>query len=153
MNKRSIIFIIILILACCAFMPQAIAQGAKTSSGVSQAYSGMGVDMQYYEIKYDPNSKEYISYYQAVREKIMQKLKGLYRYHYRNGDVYLLFIVKSDGKLTRFDIDLQKSTKDKTLIDIAAAGLKRSSPFAPFPEGLALPEISFNVVISFKEKA
>ena len=119
---------------------------------VGQAYPNLDVDMQYYEIKYDPNSKEYISYYKIVRERMMQSLKGMYRYHYTNGDVYLFFTLNSDGRLDGFDIDYMNSVKDKTLIEIATASLKRSSPFPKFPAGLSSPKVSFNVIISFKEK-
>jgi outer membrane biosynthesis protein TonB len=82
----------------------------------------------------------------------MQKLNSLYRYHYRNGDVYLFFTLNSDGRLDSFDIDRTKSVSDKTLIDIATTSLKRSSPFPKFPAGLSSPKISFNVVISFRDR-
>ena len=119
---------------------------------MAQAYSNIGVDMQYYEIKYDPNSEEYLSYSKIIREKIRQKLQGLYRYNYANGEVYLLFTLNSDGKLDGFDVDQTRSVNDKTLIDIATMSLKRSSPFPRFPTGLNSPKVSFNVVISFREK-
>ena len=60
---------------------------------------------------------------------------------------------KSGTELTDFYVDHTKSTNDKTLIDIATTSLKRSSPFQPFPKGLSSPEVSFKVVISFKEKS
>jgi hypothetical protein len=152
MKKIHIIFIVIFILSGSVIPREANAQDMKTGSSLKGPYSDLGVDMQYYEIKYDPKSDEYIGYYQAIREKIMQGLKNLYNYHYRNGDVYLLFTIKSDGTLTGFDIDRQRSAKDRTLIDIVVTSLKRSSPFHPIPKEMALPEISFNVIISFKEK-
>jgi hypothetical protein len=148
---RFIIFIAIFIVLT-HIAPQEVAAQEMKTGVVSQAYSNLSIDMQYYEIKYDPNSSEYVTYYQVIREKLMRKLKGLYRYHYRKGDVYLLFNLKSDGKLTRFDIDNTKSTKDKTLINIVASSLKQSSPFPQFPKELGLPDLSFNIVISFKEE-
>ncbi len=151
MKKIHIAFIVAFVLSGSVIPREANAQDLKTGGNLKGPYSDLGVDMQYYEIKYDPKSDEYVGYYQVVREKIMQGLKNLYRYHYRSGDIYLLFTVKSDGTLVGFDVDRARSAKDKTLIDIAATGLKRSSPFPPFPKDMALPEVSFNVVISFKE--
>ena len=152
MKKLYIILTAALIVFVCINTHELIAQDMKAPSGAGQAYPNLSVDMQYYEIKYDPNSNEYLSYYKAVREKIIQKLKGMYRYHYRNGDVHLVFTLNSDGRLDGFDIDYMKSVQDKTLLDIAATSLKRSSPFPKFPTGLSYPKVSFNVVISFKEK-
>ena len=151
MKKIFIIFIAILAALTIIAAHEVWAQEMKTGA-VSQSYSNLSIDMQYYEIKCDPKSDEYVSYYQVIREKLMRKLKGLYRYHYRKGDVYLFFNLKSDGKLTGFDIDSAKSTKDKMLISIVASSLKQSSPFPQFPKGLDLPELSFNIIISFKKE-
>jgi len=152
MRKTYVFFTIILVAASLIAGRDISAQEMKTGTGVSQAYSNLSVDMQYYEIKYDPKSDEYISYYKVIRERIMQKLNSLYRYHYRKGDVYLFFTLNSDGRLDSFDIDRTKSVSDKTLIDIATTSLKRSSPFPKFPAGLSSPKISFNVVISFRDR-
>jgi len=153
MRPISIILAIIFILSCSIITPDAPAQGMKSGPAVDRAYSNLGVDMQYYELRYDPNSEDYINYYKAVRQRIVEKLQNLYRYHYENGDVHLLFILKSDGKLEDFYVDRIKSTGDTTLINIATSSLKKSSPFPPFPKGLTAPKVSFSVVISFKEKA
>lgn len=152
MRTGFIIFTIVFVLLSNIAAPEGRAQGVKTANPVNQAYSNLGVDMQYYEIKYDPNNEDYISYYKAIRAKIMQKLKGLYRYHYRNGDIHLLFTIKSDGTLAGFDVDYTNSAKDKTLLNIATSSLKKASPFPSFPNGLSLPEVSFSVVISFRDK-
>jgi hypothetical protein len=145
-----IVLIAVSVICGCIGARELRAQDLKASVSVGQAYPNLSLDMQYYEIKHDPNSEEYLSYYKIIREKIMQKLKGLYRYHYSDGDVYLLFTLNSDGKLDRFDVDYTKSIKDSTLIGIATASLKRSSPFPKFPEALSSPKASFNVVISFR---
>ena len=152
MKTKYILFIIIFSILTCLAAHEVCAQEMKTPGNVNQAYSNIGVDMQYYEIKCDPKSDEYVSYYQVIRERMMQKLKNLYRYHYRKGDVHLLFNLRSDGSLTRFDIDRAKSTKDKTLVNIVTTSLKQASPFPHFPKGLDIPDVSFNVVISFKEE-
>jgi len=153
MKTTQVIFCIIFILASNFLAFESPAQGMKSGPAVDRAYSNLGVDMQYYELRYDPNSEDYINYYKAVRQKIVEKLKNLYRYHYENGDVHLLFVLKSDGKLEDFYVDRIKSTGDATLINIATSSLKKSSPFPPFPKGLTAPKVSFSVVISFKEKA
>lgn len=152
MNTRPVILIAISVLLICIIMTGVSAQEMKTGANVSQAYPNLGVDMQYYEIKYDPNNKDYINYYQVIRERIMQKLKALYRYHYRKGDIHLLFTLNSAGKLEDFYVDRVKSAQDDTLVDIATTSLKKSSPFPPFPKGLDQPRVSFNVVISFRDK-
>lgn len=151
MKIITVILSTVFILSCSVFTLDA--QELKSGAGVDRSYSNLGVDMQYYELRYDPNSEDYINYYKAVRQKIVEKLKNLYRYHYENGDVHLLFILKSDGKLEDLYVDRVRSTGDNTLIDIATSSLKRSSPFPPFPKGLTAPKVSFSVVISFKEKA
>jgi hypothetical protein len=129
-----------------------LAQEMKAPPASAGPYSALGIDVQCYEIKYDPNSQEYLAYYRVIREKIMQKLRGLYRYHYRNGDVYLYFTLNSDGRLDSFDVDYSRSVQDKKLIEIATTSLKRSSPFPKFPKEITSPEVSFSVVISFKDK-
>lgn len=107
-------------------------------------------DLKIYEIVYHGNDKKYLSYSQAIREKIKESIKRNYARYYEDGDVTLFFILKSDGKLARFDIDRENSTKNNKLLKIAVSSLNESVPFSPFPEGLSFNELSFHVTISFK---
>lgn len=99
------------------------------------------------------HAKEYADYYQAVREKILKKLKDNYRDYYRNGDVDLSFVLNSSGILSRIDVNLGKSTEEKELIGIAILSLQQASPFLPFPKELTVPRLPLSLTISFKEKS
>lgn len=97
------------------------------------------------------STKDYISYYQLIREKIRQKLKNKYRSYYNEGDVCLVFVLRSDGALLSAAADPERSVRDRTLIDTAVQSLKEAAPFAPFPKALTLPQMSFTLTVSFKK--
>ena len=130
----------------------AMAQTIKTADGAGPGYFNLKDDMKSYQIIYKEYGKDYMDYYHAVRERVVQKLKGNYRDHYRDGDVDLSFILNSNGSLGRIDVDLGKSTTDKKLIDIALLSLQQAAPFSPFPKALDAAELPFSLTISFKEK-
>ena len=129
-----------------------VAQTARAIDTQGQGYFSLGNDMKYYEITRYQNNKDYITYAQAVRERIKQKLIRNYRRHYKEGDVNLLFIIQSDGRLTEFDVDHKNSTDDNRLIDIALSSLRQASPFSPFPKELDVEQLPFSLTISFKER-
>jgi outer membrane biosynthesis protein TonB len=97
-------------------------------------------------------SPEYKSYYQIIREKIKREAYA----HYKNleeGEVFLSFILASDGSVKDLIVNNQKTTASPSLIDIANRSVKESSPFPGFPEKLKTnPQLSFNVIISFEFK-
>lgn len=97
------------------------------------------------------STKDYISYYQLIREKIRRKLKDRYRSYHSEGDVSLVFVLRSDGALVSAAADPQSSTNDRTLIDTAIQSLREAAPFAPFPKALTLPQMSFTLTVSFKK--
>lgn len=97
------------------------------------------------------NSKDYVNYYQLIREKIRSKLKDNYQYYNREGEVYLSFILTQNGSLLSYSIDRARSTQDETLLQVTAASLKSISPFPALPRSLSMSKMSFNVVISFKK--
>ncbi len=97
-------------------------------------------------------TKDYINYYQLIRERIREKLKENYRYYYKEGDVYLRFTLLSDGSLSEYTADPARSIKDDTLIHIATVSLIEAAPFQPFPKALTLPKMSFNLIVSFKKQ-
>ena len=151
MKAKNIIFIIIFGMSC-VIARESHAQGLKTEGKASQPYLNMGSDIKCYEVIYEAKNNDYAGYYKVIREKIMKTLKNLYRYYRRKGDVYLSFTLKSDGALTSFGVDGTKSTGDKALTDIAALSLRQASPFPPLPENLSLSQLSFNVIISFRDE-
>lgn len=91
----------------------------------------------------------YISYYQIVREKIR-------RCAYQNytsqdiGEVYISFVISSDGTLTQAKIIEEKSAPNTYLKEIALKSLRDASSFPAFPKDLDYPQLSFNVIISFE---
>jgi TonB family protein len=97
------------------------------------------------------STKDYINYYQLIREKIRARVKAKYTAYYKEGDVSLVFILRADGSLTKVEVEAANSIPDKTLQDIAVASVKEAAPFAPFPKALFLPAMSFNLVVSFKK--
>ncbi|MBN1871227.1 MAG: hypothetical protein JW800_01495 [Candidatus Omnitrophica bacterium] len=97
------------------------------------------------------STKDYISYYQLIREKVRRGMKDSYRSYYGEGDVALVFVLASDGSLISSSVDGAASTPDQTLIDIAMQSLRQSVPFKPFPKALTLPQMSFTLTVSFKK--
>lgn len=95
------------------------------------------------------NNPSYISYYQIVREKIR---RASYQNYTRTetGEVYLSFIISSDGYLKETLLSESKSSASPYLRAIALRSLKDASPFPKFPKELDYPQLSFNIVISFE---
>ncbi len=103
------------------------------------------------EEKLIAKKKDYVSYYQIVRDRIRRELNENYRNPSEEGDVYLEFAIDKDGYLVDYRIDRSRSTPSAGLIKKAQTGLKRALPFPPPPEGLREGRISFNVMVSFKK--
>lgn len=95
------------------------------------------------------DNSSYISYYQIVREKIK---RAAYQNYIRQdtGEVYITFIISSDGLLKETRLVEEKSSAQQYLRDIALKSVKDSSPFPSFPPALNYPSLTFNVVISFE---
>lgn len=96
-------------------------------------------------------SKDYVNYYQLIREKIRSRLKDNYQYYNREGEVYLTFVLTQNGSLLSYSIDRSKSTQDEVLLHITATSLKAISPFPALPRSLSVSKMSFNIMISFKK--
>ena len=153
--KEKNTFIIVPITICLILghisLRDAAAQTIKAADSADMGYFSLKADMKSYQIICKEYGKDYTDYYNFVRQKIVQKLKYNYRDYYRDGDVNLFFVLKSNGSLTRIDVDTGRSTADKKLIDIALASLQQASPFRPFPKELNAAELPFSLTISFKE--
>lgn len=94
-------------------------------------------------------SPTYISYYQIIREKIR---RSAYQNYTRSetGQVYLTFVILSDGTLKEVKAVQEKSTVNNYLKEVALKSIKDVSPYPAFPKGLEYPQLSFNVIISFQ---
>lgn len=98
------------------------------------------------------SSKDYINYFQSLREKIRQKLRANYTNFNKEGDISLTFVLTSSGSLSAIEINDAASTPDKELRGIAIDSLKEASPFPGFPKALPYPRMSFNLDVSFKKR-
>jgi hypothetical protein len=96
-------------------------------------------------------TKDYLSYYQLIREKIRRRLKDNYKPDYGEGDVYLSFALRSDGKLNACGYDRNLSVRDRTLIELAITSVKEASPFHSFPDSMDLPTMTFDLMVSFRK--
>ncbi len=153
MNKKLISTLLAISVLSLGYLTLSFAQAAKGPDDIKGSYLKLNNDTQYYQIISTlSNEKDYAAYSQLIRERIKEKLESHYRRYRKNGDVSLFFVIRADGNLVRTDIDLQNSTNDKKLLDIAIASLEASSPFPPLPERLSGEELPFSVTISFKEK-
>ena len=95
------------------------------------------------------NNASYISYYQIVREKIR---RAAYQNYSRTdtGEVYLSFIIASNGELKDVHLNDERSSASAYLQQIALRSMQESAPFPGFPKELDYQQLSFNVVISFE---
>lgn len=128
--------------------------GAQNTASAQQGANnaGVGSDMRYYKIVFDPtDNKEYATYYQVIREKIKERLSKNYKYSRKAGDVDIFFVLNFDGSLITLDVKGDGSTKDRELLDVAVLSLRQASPFPHLPKSFPSPQASFTVRISFKE--
>ena len=94
---------------------------------------------------------KYLTYNQSIREKIKQKAYDYIDHpDFKEGEVYLTFILASTGFLREIKIIEEKTTANDYLREIGMKCIRESSPFPPFPEDLNYPELTFNVIISFE---
>lgn len=98
------------------------------------------------------SSKDYINYFQLLREKIRQKLRSNYMDYQNEGDISLAFVLNSNGSLSTVEVDSKSSSQDMTLKSIAVESVKEAAPFPSFPKALSYPRMSFNLDISFKKR-
>ena len=94
--------------------------------------------------------KGYVDYYEILRKQIEEKLCSNTRTYYKEGDVTIAFILKSDGALIKYNVDCP-SKIEKKLADVVVLSLKQASPFPPFPKSLPYSQLSFKVTISFRK--
>ena len=95
---------------------------------------------------------EYQLYYHDIRNLIRKRaLANIDFSRFDTGDVYLTFIVSSDGILTKIQILNDRTQASEYLRDISLSSVHEAAEsFSAFPTDLQYPELPFNVVISFK---
>lgn len=98
------------------------------------------------------STRDYINYYQLIREKIRDRLKSHYHRYIAEGEVELVFILHADGRLESARVDPALSSPDATLQDIALRSVRDASPFPAFPKALSLPRMTFNLQVSFQRE-
>jgi len=95
------------------------------------------------------NRPSYNSYYELIREKIRHSAYQNYSSS-ETGEVYIAFVILSDGSLKEVRYIEEKSTPSYYLKDISLRSIKAAAPFPAFPQDLDYPQLSFNVLISFQ---
>ena len=66
------------------------------------------------------------------------------------GEVYMTFVVLSDGRLKQVQLIEEKTAAQDYLRQVSLKSVEECNPFPRFPPDLTYPELSFNVVISFE---
>lgn len=91
----------------------------------------------------------YMSYYDVIREEI-KAIASLNSPLMAEGEVYLTFILDSNGQLKALKLIEEKSVPDQELRRLAYDFVKQAAPFPPFPSDLKHSQLSFNVIIEFR---
>ncbi|MEI8011725.1 MAG: hypothetical protein WCI27_04490 [Candidatus Omnitrophota bacterium] len=95
------------------------------------------------------NTPSYANYYQIVRNRIRERAYSNYT-KLSVGEIFVTFIIKSDGTLSGLQILDDKSTANNFLRDVGLKSVREAAPFPAFPRDLVYPELTFNVSISFQ---
>ena len=94
---------------------------------------------------------QYLNYNDRIRQKIRQRA---YQYandpDFQKGEVYLTFVLESNGDLKETKIVNNKTFANDYLRRVGLKSIEESSPYPPFPKDFNYPELTFNVVISFE---
>jgi outer membrane biosynthesis protein TonB len=98
---------------------------------------------------------KYLTYNDDMRDTISRNIKRrAYTYvnhpDFQAGEVYLTFVLESNGNLQQVKIIDAKTSANAYLREVALRSIKESNPFPPFPEGFDYPEFTFNLLISFQ---
>ncbi len=95
------------------------------------------------------NTPSYITYYQIVRDRIRDRAYSNYT-KLSVGEVFVTFVIKSDGSLSGLQVLEAKSSANEFLRDVGLRSVQEAAPFPAFPKDLTYPELTFNVSISFQ---
>lgn len=94
------------------------------------------------------NSPIYTSYQDRIRESIKERVYANYS-RLDRGNVYLTFIIASDGSLKAYQIIDEKTNATANLRFVSTKSLKEAR-FPPFLKGMTLPEYTFNIEIEYQ---
>ncbi len=95
------------------------------------------------------NNPVYQNYYEAVRSIIRKRAYANYS-KLETGEVYMTFVILSDGAVKQIHLVDEKTSAGGYLQEISLRSIQESNPFPSFPQDLTYPELSFNVAISFE---
>ncbi len=90
------------------------------------------------------------SYAQTVRSRIIENLNS--ENSESEGDIFVKFVITSNGGLKDINIEDGKSSKDGSLRRMAFEAVRDSSPFPRFPKDVLASEITFTCQITFIRK-
>ena len=94
------------------------------------------------------NNPIYTSYQDRIRESIKERVYANYS-RLDRGNVYLTFIIASDGSLKDYQIIDERTKASQNLRYISTKSLKEAH-FPPFLKGMTLPEYTFNIEIEYQ---
>ena len=96
---------------------------------------------------------KYLSYTDKIRQKIKERAYGYVDHpDFESGEVYLAFVLLSNGSLKEVQIIEEKTKAENFLKTVGVRSIRESEPFPTFPKDLDYPELPFNIVVSFELK-
>jgi len=99
------------------------------------------------------SNPSFLQYQEKIRNKIRDRANSyVHNPQFSNGEVYLSFIITSQGNLRETRVIENKTKANNFLRSIALRSIKESHPYPAFPKDLDYAELPFNIVISFKVK-
>ena len=94
----------------------------------------------------------YLGYKETMQQKIKRRINAYARrYAFDVGEVYLTFVVAASGKLLQVKVVESKTNANAAFREACLRSVRESSPFPPFPQDLAYPELPFKILITSRE--
>lgn len=92
----------------------------------------------------------YLKLRSSVRDMIHRRVMS-FKDHpdLESGEVYLTFVVSSDGVLHGVKIKESRTRASTFLRELSMRCIREVAPFPPFPPELNFPELTFNVLITY----
>ncbi len=97
---------------------------------------------------------QFVSYENKIRSKIRNHAyllleKMMTAENFEEGEVYLTFLIGSDGALREIKIIEERTRANEFLREVSLMSVKESNPFPPLPDN-KYPEITYNITISYE---
>ncbi len=93
--------------------------------------------------------KIYTSYYKLINEQLRRAI--INPPYFASGEVAVSFIISADGRLQNVKVVNESSPETSFLRETAVRIINNASPFPPFPDDLQRQQLTFNIVICFKD--